>query len=135
MERAPQHLTPSVGGIPPSLPLRLTACWLVLIASACLTTKDIRLGMTQQEVVQRLGEPDRKAVLVGKELRDLNELENQDVARLRLVYVYEQSGIQVWFKDDSVTGVTQDGVSIRQERRRTGEDNLTQTYRKSRGMR
>jgi len=69
--------------------------------------------MSQEEVVQLLGEPDRKAVLVGKVLRDLDKAHDEDVNRLRLVYVYETISLQVWFKVGRVTGVTQHGVSIR----------------------
>ncbi|HWQ69114.1 MAG TPA: hypothetical protein VN494_04035 [Patescibacteria group bacterium] len=69
--------------------------------------------MSQVEVVQLLGEPDRKAILVGKVLRDLDQVRDEDVTGLRLVYVYETSGLQVWFKDGRVTGVTRYGVSIR----------------------
>jgi hypothetical protein len=78
-----------------------------------MSAAEIRLGMSQEEVVQLLGEPDRKAVLVGKVLRDIYKVYDEDVTRLRLVYVYETSGLQVWFKDGRVTGVTRHGVSIR----------------------
>ncbi len=85
----------------------------IFLAYAGASAEGVRLGMSQEEVVQLLGEPDRKAVLVGKVLRDLDEVRDEDVSRLRLVYVYETFGLQVWFKDGRVTGVTRHGVSIR----------------------
>jgi hypothetical protein len=85
----------------------------IFSAYACASAEEVRLGMSQEEVVQLLGEPDRKAVLVGKVLRDLDKVRDEDVTRSRLVYVYETSGLQVWFKDSRVTGVTRHGLSIR----------------------
>ncbi len=89
------------------------AIMFIFSANACASAEEVRLGMSQEEVVQLLGEPDRKAVLVGKVLRDLDKVRDEDVTRLRLVYFYEMFGLQVWFKDSQVTGVTRHGVSIR----------------------
>jgi hypothetical protein len=47
---------------------------------------------------------------VGKALRDAEQLSAEDLARLRLVYIYEPSGLQVWFREGKVTGVTRQGV-------------------------
>ncbi len=73
----------------------------------------LRPGMSETQVVQLLGAPDRTAVLEGKELRDAGQVPADVRSRLRLVYVYERSGVQVWFRDGRVTGVTRDGVSPR----------------------
>lgn len=89
------------------------AILVVFLVYACASAENVRLGMSREEVVQLLGEPDRKAVLVGKVLRDLDTVPDEDVTGLRLVYVYETSRLQVWFKDGRVTGVTRHGVSIR----------------------
>lgn len=95
----------------------LTSLWVamlsIVLVYACASAEEVRLGMSQVEVVQLLGEPDRKAILVGKVLRDLDQVRDEDVTGLRLVYVYETSGLQVWFKDGRVTGVTRHGVSLR----------------------
>ncbi len=36
----------------------------------------------------------------------------EDLARLRFVYVYDPSGVQVWFWERKVTGVTRHGISL-----------------------
>lgn len=67
--------------------------------------------MSAADVVRALGEPSRKAVLVGKELRDLDEAEaGNDPGDRRLVYVYDDTGVQVWLQNGVVTGVVRDGV-------------------------
>lgn len=86
---------------------------ILFAAGACAPADEVRLGMSQENVVQLLGEPSRKAVLVGKVLRNVDQLPTQeDLARFRLVYFYDPSGLQVWFKDDRVTGVVRNGVSV-----------------------
>jgi hypothetical protein len=74
---------------------------------------EVRPGMSPEQVTRLLGEPDRKAVLVGKALRSPDDLSADEAARLRLVYIYEPSGLQVWFQNGKVTGVTRQGVSPR----------------------
>ncbi len=95
---------------------QLVSLWVailfIFLAYACASAEKVRLGMSQEEVVQLLGEPDRKAVLVGKVLRDLDKVRDEDVTRLRLVYVFDTVRLQVWFKGGRVTGVTRHGVSI-----------------------
>lgn len=83
------------------------------MAGACVPEDDLRLGMSQENVVQLLGEPSRKSVLIGKVLRDIDQFPaGEDLARFRLVYVYDKSGLQVWFEDGKVTGVIRNGVSM-----------------------
>jgi hypothetical protein len=69
--------------------------------------------MSEEQVVQLLGEPTRKAALVGKALQDIQRLSAEELARLRLVYIYDPSGLQVWFQEGRVTGVTRHGVLVR----------------------
>lgn len=86
---------------------------ILFIAGACAPADEVRLGMSQERVVQLLGEPSRKAVLVGKVLRDVDQfLPQEDLSRFRLVYFYDTSGLQVWFKDGRATGVLRNGVSV-----------------------
>ena len=85
---------------------------ILVLAAACSQAEGVRLGMSQHEVLRRLGEPDRKAVLDGKVLRELDDLAATHLVGYRLVYTYSESGIQVWFEADKVTGVTRHGVSI-----------------------
>ena len=91
----------------------LVAVVFIFFFRSCVSGEKVRLGMLQKEVVQLLGEPDRKAILVGKVLRDLDKVRDEDVTRLRQVYVFDGLKLQVWFKGGRVTGVTRDGVSIR----------------------
>ena len=63
-----------------------------LMVSALAQPGEVRLGMSEEQVVQLLGEPTRKLVLVGKELRDVEQFSAEDLARLRFVYVYDPSG-------------------------------------------
>ena len=72
----------------------------------------VQLGMSPQEVVRLLGEPDRKSVLDGKVLRDLGEIESKHRDEYRTVYTYKESGLQVWFKAGKATGATRNGISI-----------------------
>lgn len=97
---------------------RFTLCVLAAmsclpLASGSLEGRRVRLGMTPEEVVQILGTPDRRAILDGKLLRDLSELDSAtDLSKHRLVFFYDDIYLQVWFKDGHVTGVIQNGVSI-----------------------
>lgn len=96
-----------------TLPAAIGAA-ILFIAGACAGEDEVELGMPQQDVVQLLGKPSRKAVLVGKVLRDLDRIPaEEDVSRFRLVYFYDETGLQVWFKDGKVTGVVRNGVSVR----------------------
>ena len=94
---------------------QLASLWvavlLIPLACAWASAEQIQLGMSQDEVVQLLGEPDRKAVLVGKVLREIEKVPEVGLAQARLVYVFDTLRLQVWFKDGKVTGVTRDGVS------------------------
>ena len=96
---------------------QLVCLWVTILsispAYACASAEEVRLGMSQEEVVQLIGEPDRKAVLVGKVLRDLDTVRAEDATQFRLVYVYETPGLQVWFRVGKVTGLTRYGVSIK----------------------
>ena len=91
----------------------LVAIMSLFLACADVNEEKVRLGMSQEKVIQLLGEPDRKAVLVGKVLRDLGKVRDEDLTRLRLVYVFDTLSLQVWFEGGRVTGVTRHGVSIR----------------------
>lgn len=83
----------------------------VWASSACVQ-EEVHLGMSQRDVVHVLGQPDRQAVLVGKVLQDPRELKPEEVAQHRLVYIYDHSGLQVWFANGKVTGMTRDGVPV-----------------------
>lgn len=72
----------------------------------------VQLGMSPQAVILRLGGPDRKSVLDGKVLREIDDEVIPSVMGRRLVYTYEVPGLQVWFEDGKVSGVTRHGVSI-----------------------
>jgi hypothetical protein len=99
-----------------------TALFLGIVAIVLFTTvswavpaeiMDVTIGMTMQEVMAIMGEPDRKAVLSGKILQDLAEI-SPDVARsnARIVFIYNKDNLQVWFRQGRVTGMTKDGVSV-----------------------
>ena len=70
------------------------------------------MGMQQQEVINLLGEPDDKSFLDGKVLRSLSELDPNNIDKYRIVFTYEDSNIQVWFKAGKVTGATRKGISV-----------------------
>ena len=98
--------------------VRVAALSAALMALAACRTQapaaEVRPGMSETRVVQILGAPPRTAVLVGKELRALADLPvGADPGQYRLVYIYERSGLLVWFKDGQVTGVTRGGVAVR----------------------
>lgn len=85
---------------------------LLLFTMTCKKTEGLQLGMQQQEVINLLGEPDHKAFLDGKVLRSLSDLETNDLDKYRIVFTYEDSNIQVWFKAGKVTGATRKGISV-----------------------
>ena len=85
----------------------------VVVSRAFGQPEEVRPGMSPEQVTRLLGEPDRRAVLVGKVLRDAGQFSADNLARLRLVYIYDASGVQVWFWDGKVTGMTRHGVSSR----------------------
>lgn len=74
---------------------------------------DVKVGMPMEEVLTILGEPDRKAILSGKLLRDVPENSAETLSsKSRLVFIYKHNNVQVWFRQGLVTGMTKDGVSI-----------------------
>ena len=82
----------------------------------------ICLGMTLDHVVALLGKPDRKAVLEGKVLRTLTQDDSEsDLGQNRLVFIYDQTKLQVWFKNGRVTGMTQDGLAVLREDRQISD--------------
>lgn len=99
-----------------SIPIRPAVIWsaCLLACAACASpgSASIQAGMSQKTVLWMLGQPDRKALLAGKELRDLDSVPEKDISRFRQVYVYESTGLQVWFDRGRVTGITRHGVSI-----------------------
>lgn len=91
----------------------LAALFCLPLATGFAGGSQVRLGMSPEEVVEILGSPDRRAVLDGKLLRDLSELDPAtDISQRRLVFFYDDIDLQVWFKDGQVTGVIQNGVPI-----------------------
>jgi hypothetical protein len=90
----------------------MSALFIFLVCPSPASAGKLQLGMSREDVARLLGEPDRRQVLVGKVLRDLDTVPPEDLTRLRLVYIYETLGIQVWFKGDKVTGATRNGISI-----------------------
>ena len=86
---------------------------LVFFMSGCEEPDKIKLGMSPQEVIKEMGQPDSKSILDGKVLRKIDNNESSyDLKKYRLVYTYKKSSIQVWFLDSKVTSVTKNGVSI-----------------------
>jgi 3-isopropylmalate dehydratase small subunit len=80
--------------------------------TAVAEVMDVKIGMPMQEVLTILGEPDRKAILSGKLLRDVPENSTEIFAsNSRIVFIYRHNNIQVWFRQGRVTGMTKDGVS------------------------
>lgn len=85
---------------------------ILMAAPACAESGRVELGMSQDEVVRLLGEPDSKAILDGKVLRQIDELTAPDLETYRVVYIYDKSNLQIWFEAGKVSGVTRNGVSI-----------------------
>ena len=73
----------------------------------------ICLDMTLDQVVAKLGKPDRRAILEGKLLRTLTMDDSEvDLLQNRLVFIYDQTKVQVWFKNGRVTGMTKSGIAV-----------------------
>lgn len=62
--------------------------------------------MTYEEVEARLGPPDRKGVLEGKDIEEIDDVAAADAAGKRTVYIYDKKQLRVWFKDGRVISVT-----------------------------
>lgn len=93
--------------------LLLTALLSLFSQTALAEVMDVTIGMSVQEVLTILGEPDRKAVLSGKLLRDVPKNDAETLAStFRMVFIYQRSTIHVWFRQGRVSGMTKDGVSI-----------------------
>ena len=92
--------------------LGIVTATMLALAGGCSRDELVQLGASQDEVVRQLGDPDRKAVLDGKVLRDLGEMSDRNLMEYQLIYVYDDSGLQVWFKGGKVTGVIRNGVSV-----------------------
>ena len=71
----------------------------------------VTVGMSPQEVTTILGPPDKRAVLVGKVLRELRE-GAPDPTESRMVYIYDRTKLRVWFQHGQVTGMTLDGLPV-----------------------
>ncbi len=81
--------------------------------AASAETMNVTIGMSMQDVITIIGEPDKKAVLSGKVLRNFTEVSPETaVSKSRIVFIYEKNNVQVWFQQGRVTGMTKDGVSI-----------------------
>lgn len=78
----------------------------------CAQATELQRGMTRDEVIKRLGPPNRRGVLEGKAIRQLSDSVALEAAERRVVYFYDRTGIQVWFLGGKVTGATKNGVSI-----------------------
>ena len=81
------------------------------VLTGCAHHSKVRLDMTEAQVIEILGEPDRRAILMGKILQDIDSLDRTvDPTRFRLMYFYSGSGVQVWFSAGRVTGMTKNGA-------------------------
>jgi hypothetical protein len=86
----------------------------VVAALACVSahaaeTPAVRAGMSPEEVIAALGQPDRIAVPKGKYLRDvpLAAAAKSD-AEGRFVFIYRK-GLNVWFMGGRASGLIQGG--------------------------
>lgn len=96
----------------------ITALCAIVPWPASAESMNVTIGMSMQDVITIIGEPDRKAVLSGKVLRDFTEVNPQTaVSKSRSVFIYEKDNVQVWFQQGRVTGMTKDGVSILRPKR------------------
>ncbi|MGC4098335.1 MAG: hypothetical protein QM706_14570 [Nitrospira sp.] len=81
--------------------------------AALTEVMDVKVGMPIHQVLTILGEPNRKAVLSGKLLRDVPEKDAETLSSIsRMVFIYQRSNIHVWFQLGRVSGMTKDGMSI-----------------------
>lgn len=80
------------------------------IAGQAAEKPAVKTGMSPQEVVTVLGEPDRIAVFEGKYLRDV-PLETAAKMREdgRFVFIYRHRNLNVWFTHGLATGLVEGG--------------------------
>jgi hypothetical protein len=100
--------------IPPLLQIEAVVGCALSGVALCVSgaTDELRLDMSQQDVERILGVPDRRAVLIGKTLKNIGAQMPEEFEHSRLIYIYDKMGLQVWFLDGRITGVTRYGVSV-----------------------
>jgi len=99
---------PLEGGI---LLFILPTLFFILLVS-CDKYDDITLKMTEEEVIQLLGEPDAIAIQEGKLLQKIEADDKESLLGKRFAYIYENDGIYIWFSDKKVAGMTKNGISV-----------------------
>ena len=75
----------------------------------------VRLGTERESVIARLGRPDRQAILVGKVLQDIPNVSTGPIdSNHMVVYFYDSRGLRVWFTRGQVSGITKNGIAIKE---------------------
>jgi len=85
---------------------------LLIIGCGCLPQNKVKLGMSPEQVINEMGQPDSKSIVDGKVLRKINDDEARYEKIYRIVYGYEKDRIQIWFFERKVTGMTRNGASV-----------------------
>jgi hypothetical protein len=83
---------------------------LAAVSAQAAESPAVNVGMSPQEVIAALGQPDRIAVLDGKYLRDVPlAVAPSSNAEGRFVFIYRASGMNVWFTHGRASGLTKGG--------------------------
>jgi hypothetical protein len=83
---------------------------LAAVSAQAAETPAVNVGMSPQEVIAALGQPDRIAVLDGKYLRDVPlAAAPSSNPEGRFVFIYRASGMNVWFTHGHASGLTKGG--------------------------
>jgi hypothetical protein len=83
---------------------------LAAVSAQAAETPAVNVGMSPQEVIAAIGQPDRIAVLEGKYLRDVPlAAAPSSNPEGRFVFIYRASGVNVWFTHGRASGLSQGG--------------------------
>jgi hypothetical protein len=83
---------------------------LAAVSAHAAETPAVNVGMSPQEVIAALGQPDRIAVLDGKYLRDVPlAAAPSSNPEGRFVFIYRANGVNIWFMHGRASGLTKGG--------------------------
>lgn len=84
----------------------------ISLCSACIKPATIEIGMDSARVIQLMGEPEEIVYQDGKLLSPVADLADVDFSQHRVVFMYNDHTTQVWFQDNAVESMIENGVAV-----------------------
>jgi len=79
--------------------IRVSLLWLValgVLASGCSRAEELAVGMSSDELIAQLGEPESIKVLRGKVLEDVKDRAQVEQTDARVLFIYDRRNLRVW---------------------------------------